>query len=183
MRITFPRRRGRMLLAAAAIVASAGFAMAHSSPTYASWCFDDPVVQVGNNFVQTTIGIDADPAYIRAHVRSATLTYHLPSNVPAAVVLSTSTPYFPESVKFVSTGIPVAPGQPIPVSVTVSFQTDLLGQLLLTRVDNTTQPDSQGAQTGPSQGQSFTTTTPGLTLLNLTRGGFTWQGSLPPSTH
>jgi hypothetical protein len=54
---------------------------------------------------------------------------------------------------------------------------------LLTRVDNTTQPDSQGAQTGPSQGQSFTTTTPGLTLLNLTRGGFTWQGSLPPSTH
>lgn len=183
MRISFPRRHGRVILAAVAIAASAAFALAHTAPTYASWCFDDPVVQVGNNFVQTTIGIDADPAYIRAHVRSATITYHLPSNVPAAKVLSTSTPYFPENVRFVSTGVPVSPGQPITVSVTVSFQTDLLGQLLLTRVDNTTQPASQGAQSGPSQGQSFTTTSPGLTLLNLSGGGFTWTGSLPPAQH
>lgn len=170
-------------LAAAGAAALAFMLPQMTQPALASWCFDDPVIQVGNNYVETTIGIAAAPSYVKAHVRSATITYHLPSNLVAeARTISTSTPYFAESVRFVSTGVPALPGQPIAVSVTVAFQTDLLGQVLISQVDNTTQPASAGAQTRPDQGASFTTRSYGLTLLNLSGGGFTWTGALPPAT-
>lgn len=173
-------------LAALAVAASAALAFMLpqlAQPALASWCFDDPVVQVGNNYVETTIGIAAAPSYVKAHVRSATITYHLPSNlVSQARTISTSTPYFAESVRFVSTGVPAKPGQPISVSVTIAFQTDLLGQILISQVDNTTQPSSAGAPTQPDQGTSFTTRSYGLTLLNLSGGGFTWSGSLPANS-
>jgi hypothetical protein len=169
----------------AAAVVAAGAALAFLLPqlsqsALASWCFDDPVVQVGNNMVETTIGIAAAPGYVRAHVRSATITYHLPANlVSQAKVIYSTSPYFAESVRFVSNGTIAQPGQPIPVAVTVAFQTDLLGQVLFTQVNNTTQPAGWGAQTQPDQGTSFTTSSYGLTLLNLSGGGYTWSGALP----
>lgn len=177
------RRPQTLLLAAAIGVAALGLGAQHtpSAHAYEEWCFDDPVVQVGNNMVQTTIGIAGAPAYVRAHVHEATITYHLPSNVPAAKVIATDAPYFAEKVVFFSTGVPVLPGQPIPVLVTLSFQTDLVGQLLVSQVNNTTQPAAAGAQTAPSQGKPFTTSSYGLTLLNLTAGGFTWHGTLSPN--
>ena len=174
-------RHPRLVTAGLAATAALAFLLPQlSPPAFASWCFDDPVVQVGNNYVETTIGIAAAPTYVKAHVRAATITYHLPSDlVSQAKVIYSTSPYFAESVRFVSTGVPTVPGQPIAVSVTVAFQTDLLGQVLFTQVDNTTQPTGWGAQTQPDQGTSFTTSSYGLTLLNLSGGGYTWSGSLP----
>lgn len=146
------------------------------SRAFETWSFDDPVIQIGNEMVETTVGVYGDPAWVSAHVKSATITYHLPANVKAAKVRSTSAPYFAEFVQFVYDGAPVQPGQPVPVAVVVTFQTDAIGADAPAQMVNTVQSAARGPQTGPAQGNAVTVTTYGTIRSGLTASGLVPAG-------
>jgi hypothetical protein len=158
------------LAVAAAISVAFGVQAAHPGGAAASWCFDDPVVQIGGSMVETTVGIAADPSVIAAHVHGATITYALPANALHSVVRYTSSPYFPERIVFTTSTATWIPGLPVPVKVTVAFQSDLT---LPTQVINTAEPASQGAEQSPSQGTPFTMTSFGTTATPSVAVGLT----------
>lgn len=56
-----------------------------STPAFASWdwCWDDPIVQIGNHQVTIDVGVPADQ---QDHVSGGTVTVHVPRNVHAYVV-------------------------------------------------------------------------------------------------
>jgi len=85
-----------------------------------AWCIDDPIVTINGITVSTQIGVLGSPAAVQRGVHKATIVYRLPAGVSASVVSTTRT-YFHEKVVFVNSGAAWAPGQPLPVSVTVSF--------------------------------------------------------------
>lgn len=152
-----------VLAAAAALSVALGVQAALPGGAAASWCFDDPVIQIGDTMVETTVGVAADPAFIAAHVKGATITYYLPENVPHAKVRATLTPYFAETVVFKSNGLKVQKGQPIPVTITVSFQSDVA---LPAQMVNTAQSAAKGPQKQPAQGVPVGLTTFGTTTVN-----------------
>lgn len=168
--------KSRIAVAAAVLVGSAFTYLGHAQ-AFESWCFDDPVVQIGNEMVQTTVGVYGEPSWIRAHVQSATITYHLPSNVHGAKVKSTTTPYFAENVVFDYDEPAVPKGQPVSTSVSVTFKTDAVGARAMVQMVNTVQSAGKGPQTGPDQGAAFTVTTVGSASAGLTASGLVPQTS------
>jgi hypothetical protein len=84
-----------------------------------SWCWDDPVVSIGGITLSTTIGVQADPSQLN-NGSSAWIVYAVPAGVSTALVSDTTT-YFKEHVSFTTSTVPWTPGQPIPVTVTLSF--------------------------------------------------------------
>lgn len=167
--------KARMLVAAA-VAAGGVLFYGGQARAFESWCFDDPVVQVGNEMVQTTVGVWGDPGWVSAHVHAATITYHLPANVKGAKVKATTTPYFAENVVFVSDKPASLPGQPIVVDVSVSFATDAQGAHALAQMVNTAQGKSKGPQNAPKQGLPFT-----LTTFGDATGGLSAAGIVPQS--
>jgi hypothetical protein len=164
-------------LYAAIVIALCGLLLFFKqSRAFDTWCFDDPVIQIGNEMVETTVGVYGDPAWVSTHVKSATITYHLPVNTKAAKVRSTSAPYFAEVVQFVYDGAPVQYGQPVPVTVVVTFQTDAIGAGAPAQMVNTVQSATKGPQTGPAQGNAVTVTTYGDTRSGLTASGLVPSG-------
>jgi hypothetical protein len=62
-----------------------------STPAFASWdwCWDDPIVQIGNHQVRIDVGVPADQ---QDHVSGGTVTVHVPRNVHADVVSDVPNP-------------------------------------------------------------------------------------------
>lgn len=161
--------KARILAALAIVLGGALLFKATSAHAYEEWCFDDPVIQVGNTMVQTTVGVLGDPAYVRAHVKSATITYYLPQGVKHAKVLSTTTPYFAENVVFVTSSAKSSHDDLLtPISVSVSFNSDVS---LPAQMINTVQSASKGPQKHADEGTpisaAFTTTSSGATAAGI----------------
>ena len=175
------------ICAAVVIALCGGLFLFKQSRAFETWCFDDPVIQIGNEMVETTVGVYGDPAWVSTHVKSATITYHLPSNTKAAKVRSTSTPYFAENVQFAYDSAPIQPGQPVPVTVVVTFQTDAVGAGAPAQMVNTVQSAAKGAQSAPAEGDAITVTTRGDTRSGLTASGLVpsgeWGSAQSADTH
>jgi hypothetical protein len=84
------------------------------------WCWDDPVVLIGGRTVSISVGVYDDPLTVMRDVEVAHVTIIVPNGVSTLLVASTNL-YFPERVTFVKRGA-WTPGQPIPVTVTVTFE-------------------------------------------------------------
>ncbi len=117
--------RSRLVVAALVAVLLTTGALVHHPPRAAAgvaWCWDDPVVQIGPATVSITIGAFGDPTAVAADVVWSQVVITVPTGVSTSVVSSTTT-YFKERVKFVTgTGTWNGGTQPLPVGVAVTFQ-------------------------------------------------------------
>jgi len=119
----------RLLLAIALLLPLAG--LLHAPPAHASedWCFDDPVLLIGARSLRVNLGVQGTAAQVAAAVSSADITVYVPQGVLATLALGNSV-RFPEHVRIVQ--VPGGSllsgllggliGQPIPVTIVVSWQ-------------------------------------------------------------
>jgi hypothetical protein len=117
---------GALLLCAGMVVHSPASAVADET-----WCWGDPVVQIGTSTISIIVGARGDPASLSANITAADIVIVVPRGVSTRV-LSITNPYFPEQVTFVTSGATWRGGpQPIPVSVVVRFHATAVHQTAL----------------------------------------------------
>lgn len=134
------RRLLRAMPAALLGVALLGAGFVQSGVAHASfgWCAGDPEIAVNGKLFHVTIGAQGDPTTLSKSVTAADITVHLPSNVKAQVVFSSSL-YFAEKVVFIYDRPAIAGDAPIPVNVVTTFERPAGGQNLNTEmIDGTT---------------------------------------------
>jgi hypothetical protein len=114
-------QRLAVLVGGVALLASSlvGMGTAHAS---FGWCVGDPIVLVNGVQLQTYVGVYTDSSLVKSQVQGAVVTYAVPAGVTISLEMATS-PYFPEQVRFTTSTVAWTPGQPIPVTVSVQFQT------------------------------------------------------------
>ncbi len=114
-------RRLRFFLTLLPVLALCWAAAAHSPAASADmWCFDDPVVSLNGQQVTLDVGAAGTSTYLHKTIAGATITVAVPAGVSTALVLLQNKPW-PETVRFVQSQTVWSPGQPLPVTVTVSF--------------------------------------------------------------
>jgi hypothetical protein len=104
-----------MLVAAATLVAPRAVAAS------ADWCWDDPIVVIGGRSVSINIGVYGAPADVRRNVSAADVTIYVPAGTVAFLSVSANR-FFRENVEFVPVSGGALAGQPIPVTVVVTFR-------------------------------------------------------------
>ena len=114
-------RRLRLFFTLLPVLALFSAAVAHTPSAFADiWCFDDPVVSINGQQVKLDVGVQGSSTYLRKTVSGAIVTVAVPAGVSTALVYLQKGP-FPETVRFVQSATVWSTGQPIPVTVTVSF--------------------------------------------------------------
>ena len=124
-----------------------GFLQVRPASADISWCFDDPVVNINGIVVNTVFGVQADAAQLN-NGSHAFVVYSLPAGVSAALISDTNS-YFKEHVSFVPSGAAWTPGQPVPVTVTLTFnQNHSFPAQMTNTVNNRTVATASGTADG-----------------------------------
>jgi len=110
---------------------SAGLVQSGAAEASWGWCADDPIVLVNGAPLQTTVGVYADSTTVSRQVRGATVTYTVPASVSISLKMANNV-YWPENVVLAHSNAAWSPGQPVSVSVSVTFDSaaSLPAQLL-----------------------------------------------------
>lgn len=105
------------------LVILAGFIAVPRGAAHADdWCWDDPVVAIGNDTVSVNLGILGAPTDVGANIHSASIVVHVPAGAPTGILAAQNNPY-PEIVSFVNTDQTYRPGKPYNVEIDVTFAT------------------------------------------------------------
>ncbi|MHB8576946.1 MAG: hypothetical protein ACYDCQ_16655 [Dehalococcoidia bacterium] len=113
---------GRGILGVLSGLLLAGGGLVHSSRASADfeWCWDDPVVVINGQLLQTLIGAQGSVRAIQQGGFQATVVYTVPAGV-STQVLAVTNPFFRETVIFQLSNALWTPGTPVPVTVSVAF--------------------------------------------------------------
>ena len=98
---------------------AATFAPATASAS-TEWCWGDPVVRIGNQVVSINVGVQGKGSHVKKQVQRAHVVITVPAGVSTAL-LKTTSKHFPEVTQFRQTNAAWQPGQPVPVTVVVTF--------------------------------------------------------------
>ena len=134
-----------VLLLLAGLVASFAPATASAST---EWCWRDPVVKIGTEVVTINVGVQGRSTAVRKHVQTAHITIEVPEGVSVSDEKTTSR-HFPEVTQFRRVATSWQPGQPVPVTVIVTFDAtaDMPAAVRIVSVHGTI------TATGTTQGQ------------------------------
>ena len=132
---------------ALSLIAALALAPASASAS-TEWCWGDPVVKIGTEVVTINVGVQERSTVVRKHVRAATIVIELPEGVSTSVEKTTSK-HFPEVTQFRRVSTSWQPGQPVPVTVIVTFDAtaDMPAAVRIVSVHGTI------TATGTTQGQ------------------------------
>jgi hypothetical protein len=103
-----------LALLGALLLGAAGSLQVRPAAAQATWCWDDPIIEVNGHRININIGVQGSPDLVARSVQHAHVTVYVPRGAEYRLIANTST-FFPESVDFVEVS------RPSQIGVTVDF--------------------------------------------------------------